>query len=465
MSGQSPSSHNRENWVAAQRLASHAVGVRLEDLPQQAREAVANFTLDTIGVGVAGAASAYAASVVAAMGGRLSGGRVGLWGGGPAADAPEAAFINAYRAHCQEFDCVHEGAVLHPFTVVTPVLLAEAARVGMTGETYMAACAAGVDVAAGLGIAATSPIRFFRPATCGLFGAVAALARARSLDPATAAHAFGYALAFASGTMQAHIEGTPTLALQVANAARNAFLAVDLAQAGLPGPLGAIDGPFGYLSLFESSSAVTPVLESLGKIWRVSEVSWKPHPTGRAAHGGIALMADLRAQGVAPEMIRSLTIRATPLIHHLVGRPIHAPLEVNYARLCLPYCAAYALRHGGLGLEAFTPSALSDPVTHALAARITVEVVPNPNPAAFTPQEAVAELSDGRVLRAQLEVLPGSPKRPLTREQHLAKFRSCMAFGFGAQVQRREDALIEAVDRLEQLDDVAVLNALASGQK
>eukprot|EP01034_Spumella_vulgaris_P046128 gene46128-57516_t len=44
----------------------------------------------------------------------------------------------------------------------------------------------------------------------------------------TADYAFGYALAFASGTMQAHVEGTPALAASVAGAARSAFVAVDL---------------------------------------------------------------------------------------------------------------------------------------------------------------------------------------------------------------------------------------------
>jgi 2-methylcitrate dehydratase PrpD len=94
--------------------------------------------------------------------------------------------------------------------------------------------------------------------------------------------AFGYALAFASGTMQAHLEGKPTLAIQVAAAARSAVEAVDLALAGLPGPGASIDGPFGYLPLFEDAFDLGPVLAALGQRHRIEEVSWKPFPTGCA---------------------------------------------------------------------------------------------------------------------------------------------------------------------------------------
>jgi 2-methylcitrate dehydratase PrpD len=446
--------------TASERFAAHVAGMQQAALPSSAQQAVQHFTLDTIGVGVAGASQVYARGF-----GRVFAkgqGKSSVWGGGLKTEAAAAAAINAFQAHCQEFDCVHEAAVLHPFTVVVPVLMAEAQATGtMSGATYVTACAAGVNVAVGLGVAATSQIRFFRPATCGLFGAVAALAQARGLSPEQLTHAFGYALAFAAGTMQAHVEGTPALAASVGHAARAAFDAVDLAEAGLPGPRGAIDGPFGYLALFEASSEIAPVLESLGQIWRVSEVSWKPFPTGRAAHGGIDMALQLRAQGLTPENLQSWTVFAPPLIHHLVGRPIQDSLEVNYARLCLPYCAAHAFLFGSVSLEAFTPEALSNRQTHALAKRIEVVKVDNGNAAAFTPQRSVALTTDGRRLEASVEALLGSPLRPLTREAQLAKFRACT--GFAGLAQERTEEIIAVIDALPDLQDVARIAQLAGG--
>jgi 2-methylcitrate dehydratase PrpD len=454
MSGQSPSSA-----TASERFAAHVTQAQSRDLPEDALRAIRAFTLDTLGVGLAGARQPAAQSFARVFG--RTPGEASQWAGQGRFGPAEAAAVNAFQAHCQEFDCVHEAAVLHPFTVVLPVLIAEAEAAGMDGEVFVAAVAAGVDMAAGLGVAAKSQIKFFRPATCGLFGATAALARARGLSEAQVVAAFGYALAFAAGTMQAHVEGTPALAASVGHAARAAFDAVALAQEGLPGPRGAIDGPFGYLTLFETASDIAPVLDALGAPWRVTQVSWKPFPTGRAAHGGIDMALQLRALGLTPEQLTGLVIEAPPLIHHLVGRPIAAPLEVNYARLCLPYCAAHALRHGGVGLEAFTPQALADAATHALAAKITVVKTEHPDPAAFTPQRAVATLADGRTLEARVDILLGAPSRPLTDDQAMGKFLACAQFaGLPAP---NAAALIDAVERLPALEDVGALGRLAAG--
>lgn len=465
MSGQTKKSHaDVKAATASQVLATHASEVRFRDLPEAVVQAIATFTLDTIGVGIAGMRLPYASGVTQTAQNWGTGDCAHSFATGIALPASSAAFVNAFQAHALEFDCVHEAAVLHPFTVVVPVLLAQAEANGMDGATFIAACAAGIDIAVGLGVAAKSQIRFFRPATCGLFGATAALARARGLDAETTANALGYALAFASGTMQAHVEGTPALAASVGAAARSAFTAVDLAQAGLPGPMGAIDGPFGYLTLCELESDIAPVLRDLGKLWRAGQVSHKPFPTGRAAHGGIDMILSLRAQGLTGDNLEKLTIFAPPLIHHLVGRPIApAPLEVNYARLCLPYVGAVALVTGGVTLMDFTPERLSDPTIHTVAARIDVVINDVASQSAFTPQRARAQLKDGSSQEVGIDALLGAPARPLSRDQHLAKFRACAAFGFGRSRPDIEAALINATDNLEHLTDIGILGRLAAG--
>jgi 2-methylcitrate dehydratase PrpD len=452
---------------AAQAVAAHVVNMRSGPISPATATAVKQFTYDTLGVGVGGAGSLYGAKVArAAQRWSAPSGRAApIWGIGAAAAPGEAAFVNAFFAHCQEFDCVHEAAVLHPFTVVIPALLAAAAEQPFDGRAFIAAAAAGVDVAAGLGIAATSQIKFFRPATCGLFGATAAVACARGLDAETTVNAFGFALALASGTMQAHVEGTPALAVSVGAAARSALQAVDLAMAGLPGPCGSIDGPFGYLALFETTSDVERLLGPLGAVSRPAEVSWKPYPTGRAAHGGIEMTLDLRARGLTAETLQELIIRAPPLISHLVGRPVRRPLEVNYARLCLPYCAAAALLEGGVGLDAFAPQRLAEERVLALGARIRVETVDHPDPAAFVPQRAEALLKDGSRLEAQIDVLPGTVHRPLTPAQQAAKFAACWRFGCGRPPGASAERLAALLETLEDVADVAALGWLAADLK
>ncbi len=452
--------------IAAERLADHAIGLDWAQVPEPARAAAATFLHDTLAVGAAGAGAAHADQVLAAARSWGQGRACGVLGRpGVRLPAPSAAFVNAFQIHGQEFDCVHEPAVLHPMATLSAAVMAEVERQAraIPGAEVLAAVVAGCDVSVALGLAATSPLKFFRPATAGIFGATAAAARLRGLDRARTADALGYALAFASGTMQAHTEGKPALPVQIANAARGALMAVDLAEAGLPGPRGSIDGPFGYLPLFETAFDLEPALDALGRVFRIAEVSWKPFPTGRAAHGAIvATQALAREHGVTPQTLVQLTYRAPPLIKRLVGRPIAAELTPAYARLCFPYLGAVALTRGTVSLGDFGRESLSDPALLALGARIAVEADDNPDPAAFTPARAVAHLSDGREVAVEVHAQFGSPAWRLTPAQHLEKARACLAF---AGLEALHDPLAAAMAGFAAAPDARTAFALASGDR
>jgi 2-methylcitrate dehydratase PrpD len=376
--------------------------------------------------------------------------------------APYAAFLTAFQIHAQEFDCVHEPAVAHPLASVASVLLAEAGRSGpYGGADFLAALVAGVDVVATLGVAVRGKLKFFRPSTAGIFGSVCALARLRRLDPRVARDALAYALAFASGTMQAHVEGKPTLAIQVAGAARSAIEAVDLAVAGLPGAVGSIDGPFGFLSLFEDDVALEAPLAALGAVQRMCELSWKPFPTGRAAHGAIVAMQVLVQQGLTAQTLERFVYRAPPLIERLVGRRPKLGMDVAYARLCFAWLGAVVLTRGTVGLDDFTAERLADPALLGLAERISVEVDENRNAAAFLPATATAFLQDGRTLSVPVLQQFGSPAWKLDRAQQIAKARDCLVFG---ALPPLETELAALVNRFESFaDPIATLFGLLEG--
>jgi 2-methylcitrate dehydratase PrpD len=438
---------------AAGQLADHALGLTWDALPEAARRSAKTFLHDTLCVGVSGAAAPNAPAILAVARTWGEGGACSVLGHGDLRlPAPSAAFVNGFQIHCQEFDCVHEAAVLHPMATVVAALRAEAERSGpYAGADFLAAMVAGVDVAVALGLAPTTPLRFFRPATAGVFGSVAALARLRRLERSTTLDAMGYALAFASGTMQAHLEGKPALPVQVGNAARSAIVAVDLAVAGLKGPQRSIDGPFGYLSLFETDYDLGPVLRDLGAVRRITEVSWKPFPTGRAAHGGlVAVNTLMKEPGVSASSLDALVFRAPPLIQRLVGRPALADMDVAYARLCLPWLAAVALSHGEVRLGDFTPARLADPALLALAQRITVVSDGGDDPAAFTPVLATFTAISGAVFEAEITSMLGAPSNPLSREQHMEKARRCLA---RAGLETAHAALAEAIETLDLSPD------------
>lgn len=441
-------------------IARHALELRWEDIPASARSAAKTFLHDTLAVGVAGVSAPFADAIFAAASGWCGdNGDCQVLGRKERLPPADAAFVNAFQIHAQEYDCVHEPAVVHPLATIVAALLATVDRgEPVTGDDLLTALVAGVDVAAGLGLAATTPLRFFRPATAGVFGSVAAIARLRGLDIEATQDALGYALAFAAGTMQAHVEGLPTLPVQIAQAAKAAVQAIDLARAGLPGPRNAIEGPFGYLTLFEAGFDAGRLRDSLGVGYRVEEVSWKPFPTGRAAHGAIVATQRLVADhGVTADDLASLVYRAPPLIGRLVGRPAKPDMTPAYARLCFAWLGAVVLTRGTVTLNDFDAASRADSALLELAGRIVVESDGNPDPAAFTPAIAIATLRDGRVIEARIDAQLGSPQFPLTEAQHLAKARSCLAF---AGVEERHQALADLIGGLDHEPDVAVaLNA------
>lgn len=443
----------------------HGLETRYEDLSGDAVTAIKTYLLDTLGVGIAGASVPLTEIVRKSARAWGGDGPANVWGDGAFATTPaNAAFINGFQIHCQEFDCVHEPAVVHPLATILAALIAEAdAQGGVNGQEFAVALAVAVDLAAGIGVSVSSPIKFFRPANAGIFGATLGIARLRKLSTEQTNDALGYALAFNSGTMQAHVEGKPALPIQIGNAARGAVMACDLAAQGMPGPHDSLEGPFGYFSLFEDEADSADVIASLGRIWRIAEVSHKPFPTGRAAQGGIVLMQKLKAAGVDLDNVEQITLTAPPLIHRLVGRPVKKGMAVNYARLCFQYSGAVALKNGTVGLEDFADDRLADSEILKLGERIQVIDDGGSDPAAFTPQIAVATLKDGQEVRAEIDMLYGSPSDPMTREAHIAKFRNCVTFGFGGQRPQLEQQLIELTDQLETVADVSVLSRLAAG--
>jgi len=438
---------------AAERLLDHVLGLAWSDLPEDARLAAKTFLHDTLCVGVAGR-NAFGADAIFDAASSWSGphGGCDVLGRKASLTAPYAAFVNAYQIHSQEFDCVHEPAVAHPMATVVAALLAEAQRGHpVRGADFLAALCGGVDVVATLGVVVTSPLKFFRPATAGVFGSVAALCRLRRLDRQVALDAFGYALAFASGTMQAHLEGKPALAVQVAAAARSAIEAVDLAVRGMQAAHASIDGPFGYLSLFEDRIDLA-AFGLLGRVHRVTELSWKPFPTGRAAHGAIVATQQLmKIHGFAAADVESLVYRAPPLIARLVGRRPVQGMKIAHARLCLAYLCAVVLTRGTVGLGDFDEASLTDPALLALAERITVEADGSLDPSAFVPALACIALKDGRGLTQAVTDQYGSPAWPLSREAHLDKAAACLAFG---GLGDRHERIAAALAELDDCDDV-----------
>jgi aconitate decarboxylase len=455
------------NVLASERFAAHVVGVRFDRLPAHVIEAAKTWILDTLGVGIAGSSAAGMDQVRAAAAAWGSGEEATIWGTRQRAPAPAAAFVNGTQVHNQEFDCLHEGAVVHAMATLLPAVLAVAEREGgVSGQDLIAAVVAGLDVAAGLGLASRSAFRFFRPATAGGFGAVAGLSVISRLDAARIVDAFGLQCGQTSGTMQPHAEGNGLLPLQVGFNAQSAIRSLDLVNAGLTGPHDIFEGRYGYFPLFEGAWDLEPVWQVLGRDWRVCEMSHKPWPAGRATHGGIeGILALRKLHGFTAAGVRRVRVIVPPLTHRLVARPDMPQPEAFYARLCTAFIGAKALLHGNVDIAHCRGDALTDLATHELARLIEIEVDDNPDPNALAPQRVEITLRAGEILHWSCDVILGNPARPLSRDQHLRKFSRCLEFPRDVMPPSVGAAIVDLVDRLDQVADVREICALLAAPR
>lgn len=436
------------------RLAKHASQVRFEDLSAHTIARASTFIADTVAVGIAGSSTPESQSLIQTMPMGCDTASVDIWGRDERLDAPDAILQNAFQIHCQEYDCLHEGAVLHGMATLLPVLLAQAQTDGpVNGRDFIAAIVAGTDICCSLGLAAKQGLRFFRPATAGGFGAVAGLARLRNLTAEQTLAAFGFQLAQSSGTMQGHTEGSPVLPLQIGFNARAAWQACNLAKTNLQSLNQPITGKFGFLPMFEAEYALPDDLADLANTHHIDGFSHKPYPSGRATHGAVeGLSRILQEHAVCAKNIQSILVRGPMLINHLVNRPPLPKPTANYARLCMPFVLAKVLQHGEIRPEHYRGDALSDPQTYELSKKVRMETDSNPNPNAFMPQTICVTMNNSQSISIDLDEALASPGRPLTREQCERKFVQCCSLSKSPVADPQ--ALFETLMSVASLSDV-----------
>lgn len=428
-----------------------------DTLPPEVVTSAKTFILDTIGVGISGSRVPFVEQLRKLTAYQWGGQeQATIWGSGERVPAVSAAMVNAYQIHNQEFDCLHEPAVVHAMATILATLLAHAERLqmegrGVDGPRFICAVCIAVEVASILGAAATSALRFFRPGVCGGLGSAMGLAYLEGFNDKQIRDLLGVTYSQSGGTMQAHVEGSATLPMQIAFNARNAVTALDMVRLGLEGPHDVITGPFGLYTLFEPEADLNQWLPLMGVQWQITQLSQKPFPTGRAAHGGLDGIACLQAEhGFRANDVEHIHISAPPLILRLVDRPPSKNMHHNYAKLCMGYIAATYLLTGSMVVYDYAPECIADLQRQELAQKLSMSANDCDDPNALAPQTVTVTLKDGRQWQQRLPAVLGNPKRPLSRDQHLQKFRGCCRSGVRALADVDIEALIIAVDTLEQ---------------
>ncbi len=430
----------------SQTLGEFGAGLRYEDLPHAVVEMARKAVLDWLGSVLAGSTqppAQMARQFALSLGGQ---GEADVIGTGVRTDVLRSALLNGLAAHIVELDDLHRPSTTHAGAPVIAAALGAAEREGASGRRFLEAVVVGFDVAARIAEAVNpSHYRFWHnTATCGTFGAAAAVAKVLGLDPDTFAHALGSAGTMAAGLWEFLTDGAMSKHLHTGQAAHDGALAAYLAREGFTGARAILEGEKGFFRAMATGADPAKVTASLGETFKIAENSFKLHPCCGHTHSAIAAALEVRRAAGAPDEIRGeirdVQVGTYRAALDITGNP--DPPTPYQAKFSLPYTVAAALWWGRVGLPEFEPAAIADPGVRALMAHVRANVDPDLDaryPAAWAATVTVT-LRDGTTLRQTVDQAPGEDGQALGYDDLEAKFRDLLAWA-KAQAPEAAEAL------------------------
>jgi len=364
-----------------------------------------------------------------------------------------AALANAMCAHADETDDFEPVTKAHPGSAVIPAALAMAELNGSNGQQFIRAVALGYDLACRLLMAlgpdlvrGSSRSAEGTASTFGSLGAAAALAQ---LDETGMRFALSYSAQQVSGLWswvkdKDHIEKAFDFA---GMGARNGVTAVSMVQSGMTGVYDVLNGAHNLFIALSTDPRPEAMLDQLGSRFYVTETAIKIYSVGYPIQSPLDAILALRKQyQLKPEQVSSIRVKLPSDAIGIVGES--AMPDVNCQHL-----VALALVKGAVSFNDSHNVALMQDAT-ILAQRAKVSVEPDDalmDPSA--PRGAVVEvtLTDGCTIEHFTKYPPGTKENPLDTEAISAKTHDLMAPVLGATKTKRLIALINNLDKLDNI--------------
>ncbi len=345
-------------------------------------------------------------------------------------NAAGAAFVNGTAAHGEDFDDTFEGGPVHAGAVIVPAVLAACERHNPDGRMALIGIAVGTEVLCRLSLVVPKAVHkagFHPTAIFGAMGAAAGVGAALGLNAGQTVDALGIAGSMAGGIIEYLAEGAWTKRLHAGWAAQSGIRAALLARGGFVGPRTVFEGVHGLFHGFAHTTQgdYDALTGDFGTRWVTDTLAFKPYPCGTMTQPYIDCARRLAARGIRAEDVTEIVCEVAEGTVHRLWEPLadkQRPRNGYAAKFATPYLLAAGFVHGGVGLGAFTESAIRDARVLALAAKVKFVIDPdNPYPNNYT-GHIRATLSDGSVIEERQPHMRGGAHEPLTRQDVTDKF-------------------------------------------
>jgi 2-methylcitrate dehydratase PrpD len=411
----------------AQRLAEKIVALKADALPEITTRKCEDLLIDVVGLCVTARNEDYVASSLDSCD---DDGTCTAIGHRRTLTAAGAAFVNGTAAHGEDFDDTFEGGPVHAGAVIVPAVLAACERHNADGRMALIGIAVGTEVLCRLSLVVPKAVHksgFHPTAIFGAMGAAAGVGAALGLNAKEIVDGLGIAGSMAGGIIEYLAEGAWTKRLHAGWAAQSGLRAALLARSGFVGPRTVFEGVHGLFNGFAHTTKgdYAALTGDFGTRWVTDTLAFKPYPCGTMAQPYIDCARRLASRGVKPEDVSEILCEVAEGTVHRLWEPLadkQRPPNGYAAKFAVPYLLATGFVHGGVGLGAFTRSAISDQRVLALAAKVKFVIDPgNPYPNNYT-GHIKATMKDGSVVEERQPYLRGGAQEPLTRQDVTDKF-------------------------------------------
>ena len=370
-----------------------------------------------------------------------------------------AAFINSTFGQAFEYDDLNPLVRGHPGAKLIPSLMAIAERDHLSGREFLTAFVAAYEVRGHIGWA-LSPEMMTRGGphfgtTCGPFGVAAGVAKLLGLGADGIRNALGIAGTFSGGLMQYDHGGGSVKRIFCAVAASSGIQAAQLAQAGITGPEGILEGARGLLRIYSTRFRTDRLVADLGKKWMMEHVAFKPYcVVGIIAAAIDGLKKILTTNNLKAGDIESIEV-GYPTSHYQ-----HAAISFPHDLLGMQFSTSYSLAltvlKGSNTPRDYTMEALANEEIKAFASRVRVveDAELGKRYEGRLPARVNLRTRSGGIFEALVIDAKGSPGAPLSSAEIDDKFRSQVVDVLGAEqcVQ-----LVRMLRNIDALDDIARL--------
>ena len=434
-----------------------------EDLKPQPLATIRNQLLTVLGTTIAGSTQAGCQTLIdfyLSQGGKQEA-TILIYGGRIPAQA--AALVNGVMARALDFDDALTPGVHIGASTVPAALAAAELRGGLDGREFLAALVVGTEVGVRLNLTEAAYNGLDPTGICTVFAATAAASRVLGLTEEQTWNALALAFNRAGGSFQCNIDGALAVRVIQGWVAESGVMCARLAREGITGPKNFLQGVYGYYNVY-GRGLVDPgkALADLGSRFECEKILFKKYPSCGLTLGStdviLGLMREADGRGVSADNVDKVRVMVPPYTYKLVGHPFEMGTtpRVN-AQFSIRYCVANALLRGSSKLAHFEEEAIRDPQVLELARRVDVVVDPAMELRGHTPVDMTVTLKDGRELFRQIDIAPGFPGNPLTKEEQEARFRDCIAYAKKPLPKEKVEWIVERVARIDHLGDIRIL--------